>query len=101
MLVAPAAEFEIWRGDYSTSARKVGTAGAIEMAHDLRPVSFQFQTLTTGPVSVISDVCKWSVELLFRTDDAQLGVVMKFDFLDGRLIGARGDQFALSEGSIR
>jgi hypothetical protein len=99
--VRPDARYAIWRGDYSTSARQVGVPGAVEMARDLKPVSWQFQTASSGPLSVVPVKCEWSVTLLFRTADARLGVLMKFEFQDGRLIKASGHEVILSEASLR
>ena len=70
------------------------------MIGDLKAVSFQTYTVNTGPITVTPLKCTWSVTLLFRTSDPARGVSMKFDFADGLLIKARGDQVELTEGNV-
>ena len=100
-LVLQEAKFEIWRGDYATSARQAGSGGLMEMVADLKPTGFQFATVRPGPISVEPSKCIWDVTILFRTEEQETGVTMEFDFLDGWLVRASGREVEITEGDIR
>jgi hypothetical protein len=95
------AHFALWRGDFSSSGRDEGSAGAIEFARDLRPVRFELASVQPGPISVLVPDCRWSVTILFRTPQTEVGVSVRFDFREGRLTSATGSQVAILEGEIR
>ena len=100
-LVASDARFEIWRGDYTSSARETGPSGAIQMARDVNPLVFEAQSAATGPISVMPTQCSWEITILFRSDQPSQGVSIKFDFRDGALASATGSGVALIEGNVR
>ena len=99
--VADEARFEVWRGDYTSSARSTGPAGAIQMVEDVGPVRFEAQSIATGPIYYIPARCAWEVALLFRSDQSREGVSVTFRFLDGRLTSAVGHAVTLLEGNVR
>lgn len=99
-LVSPDAEFSIFRGDYSTSARAKGPAGAIEMVADMDVVSYQTLLTPRGPIAVMPSECVWTATLLLRTHDDGRGIIMRFKFIDGHLIHARGDEVEILEGNL-
>ena len=99
--VAPDARFELWRGDYSSSARSRGILGAIEFARDLNPVHFEVASVQPGPIVALVPDCKWSVTVLFRTSEAARGVSVRFDFEDGLVTVATGNEVALLSGNVR
>lgn len=98
-LVAPQAEFEVWRGDYTTSARRRGVAGLVEMVHDVKPMRFQASAAYEAPVAVSK--CAWSVKVLFRTASPTTGVSIEFEFADAKLVQAKGNEVTLTEGNMR
>ena len=101
-LVAPEAKFNLWRGDYTTSARQSGPEGAIELARDLKPKHFLLWSPQSGPIAISgTPECKWSVSILSRGNDARSDFEMKFDFRDGLLVAAEGHQVALVESDVR
>ena len=100
-LVAPQARFEVWRGDYTTSARRHGVPGLLEMVRDVGPTGFLISTVRPGPVAVSGAKCAWSASVLFRTERRSAGVAVKLDFVDGILVRAMGNEVALTEGHFR
>lgn len=100
-VVAEEARFEIWRGDYTTSARRIGPDGAVEMVQDVKPIRFEAQSVAMGPIEFVPDGCSWAVDLLFRTDQPLEGVRVRFSFRDGKLISAVGNAVQLIEGEFR
>lgn len=100
-LVAGDARFEIWRGDYTSSAREVGPAGAIQMVRDVNPLRFEAQSAATGPIRFIPTQCSWEITVLFRSDQPSQGVSIHFSFRDGILASATGSGVALIEGNVR
>jgi hypothetical protein len=106
-LVSPDAEFQIWRGDYTTSARSRGVEGAVEMVRDLDPVSYQISVGSHGPIAIDLTQCAYDVTLLFRTNELDTGaepntgVVLEFAFTDGLLVTATGYEVALFDGIVR
>lgn len=101
VVVADDARFEVWRGDYTSSARSSGPVGAIQMVQDVRPVWFEAQSVANGPISYLPFPCTWEVALLFRTGQPREGVSVRFSFLDGRLTSAVGHAVTLLEGNVR
>jgi hypothetical protein len=100
-LVAPEAKFELWRGDYTSSARQLGADGAIEWTRDLKPQRFQTGSPVEGPFAYLAtEDCVWSVSILFRGGDAQTNVETAFSFRDGWLIAVRGHEVRLIEGDV-
>lgn len=99
-LVAPEAEFEVWRGDSGLSPRDPGLTGVAEFFRRLHPTSFQSTSGITGPIAVIQSECTWNVTVLFRTDEPDEGVSFEFKFHDGLLVSALGREVVLMEGSL-
>lgn len=56
--VAPHARFELWRGDYSSSARHHGPRGAIEFVRDLQPAGIQLTSVRHGPRLIMAADCR-------------------------------------------
>jgi hypothetical protein len=99
-LVAAEARVEIWRGDSSSSPRQNGVPAILDMVQEMKPTGFQVSTVRPGPIHIIVSECKWSAAVLFRTEEADTGVAISFDFVDGLLVRAKGNEVVLSEGSI-
>jgi hypothetical protein len=71
------------------------------MVRDVKPIRFQTSATVQGPIAIVSSKCAWSVQVLFRTEQPNAGVTVKFDFIDGLLIRAEGHEVKLAEGSVR
>jgi len=99
-LVSPDAELSVFRGDYSTSAKAKGPAGAIEMVGAMEVVSYQTLLTPRGPIAVMPSECLWTATLLLRTHEDGRGIMMRFKFIDGRLVHARGDEVEILEGKL-
>jgi hypothetical protein len=98
-MVSPDAGFEIWRGDYSTSARSSGPEGLARMARDIDARSFSVSVVQSGPIVITATDCKAEVTILFR-GEASHGAIVTFSFVDGVLTGAKGNGVDLIEGKI-
>ena len=99
--IAPAARLELWRGDVAWTAPAGGSAGAMDFVQDLRPVHFQLVSERTANLLTDSPACTWSVTMLFRTVGRARSALVKFDFRDGMLFSAIGQEVAVTEGSVR
>jgi hypothetical protein len=102
-LVAPTASYEIWRGDATIASRRRGAAGVVEMAAALRANRFQFVIPMPGPVTIspTPHECAWSTSVLFRGGQPSEGVLLRFDFVDGKLVRGTGKTVSISEGDVR
>jgi len=99
-MVAPNAEFSIWRGDSGTGRRK-GVLGLLEMVRNLKPTRFENSSRTTGPFTIAVKKCEWDVTVIFHTEQPGIGVTMTFEFADGVLMRAHGTEMELFEGDVR
>ncbi len=99
-LVAPAANFHLWRGDYTTSARSKGVSGIIEFARDMNAHRFEVSIERVGPVVIEAGWCHQEATILFDTAQETEGVTAKFSFKDGVLIGAEGKAVDLLRDDI-
>lgn len=102
-LVSPDFDFEIWRGDAASGSRmKKGADAAVAMAAYLKPTSYQFVTVFSGPIATVPpEQCRWSAKLLWRREGDELGVSTIFDFEDGRLVRVTGSSVMIVEGDFR
>lgn len=99
-MVAPAATFVVWRGDYTSSARDRGVKGAVELARDIKARRFQLSSIETGPLVITQSLCNHDVTILFESAEEFRGAVIKFSFNDGILVEATGNGVYLFEGDI-
>ena len=99
-LVSPSAQFTVWRGD-SGKGRGTGSAGAVDMAQDIHPTTFQ-TSVVRAPVyvSISALKCEWSTFVLLRTQRPETGFRVEFKFADGLLVSAEAQEVALFEGDV-
>ena len=100
-LVAPNAAFSVWRGDDGFGSRQSGVPGVLELVRVLKPVRFQVASDLPGPIALRPLKCEWTTTIVFRTESADEGAAMKFEFVDGLLVRATGRVVVLTEGDVR
>jgi hypothetical protein len=100
-MISPAAKFEIWRGDYTSSAREIGVQGMLQMARDVKPSRYRIAIPLSGPISISSNPCHHDAAVIFDTERDAESVEIVFSFVDGKLAAAKGNAARLTQGSIR
>jgi hypothetical protein len=100
-LVSREAIFFVWDGDSGWVPRgATGVPAAMLFSKKLAPARYDIRSRLTGPISVSSRHCEWSVTVLLSGTKLRDGAEITFKFKDDRMIEGTGSFQAVTSGTL-
>lgn len=98
-IVAPAAKFTLFAGDFGIGPRSSGSAAALEYAKQIAPRSYSFSAGSSGPFSM-QPCGEIAVEGTLIGEKPAEAVIASFRYRDGLLVEVQSSRVSLITGAF-
>lgn len=98
-IVAPGANFVVFRGDVGIGPRSAGAGAAVAFMRELAPTHYSVTAGSPGPFA--TDPCgPMTVDVSFRSAQAGQATIARFSFERGLLTAVNGSSVTVLEGNL-